>query len=74
MFIACDANERLGYCDKSKLVIEKKRLDDIIDIIATEVANPAKWKWLFNNAFIDRTVSFFRFIRRKNETITIEFI
>lgn len=74
MFIACDANERLSYCDKSKLVIEKSKLDDIIDILASEVANPAKWKWLFNNAFIDRTVSFFRFIRRKNETITIEFL
>ena len=74
MFIACDANERLGYCEKSKLVIEKKRLNDIIEILATEVANPTKWKWLFNNVFIDRTVSFFRFIRRKNETVTIEFI
>lgn len=74
MFISCDTNERLGYCDKAKLVVDKKRFADIIDILASEIANPAKWKWLFNNVFIDRTVNFFKFIRRKNETVTIEFV
>jgi hypothetical protein len=74
MFTACDINDSSSYCSGSKLIIEKKRLTDIIDILANEIADPAKWKWLFNNVFINRTVSFFKFIRRKNESITIEFL
>ena len=30
-----------------------------------------KWKWLFNAAFIEKSVDYFKFIRRKNETITV---
>ncbi len=74
MFIACDSNERLSYCDKSKLVVERKRLNDIIDVLASNISHSSDWKWLFNNVFIGRTVNFFKFIRRKNETITVEFV
>ncbi len=74
MFIACDVNENLSYCDKAKLLIDRKRLNEIIDVLSSEIANQAKWKWLFNNVFISRTVNFFKFIRRKNETVTVEFV
>lgn len=74
MFVACDSSERLGYCDQSKLIIEKDKLNQVIDILAADMATPTKWKWLFNSMFVTRTVNFFRFIRRKNETVTIEFL
>ncbi len=74
IFVACNKSDKVSYCHGDKLIIEKKRLDEIIQILASEVANPAKWKWLFNGVFINRTVDFFKFIRRKNETVTIEFI
>jgi hypothetical protein len=74
MFATCDKSEKVGYCYNDKLIVEKKRLEEIINILASEVANPAKWKWLFNGVFINRTVDFFKFTRRKNETVTIEFI
>lgn len=78
MYVACGsakaAKEDIGYCSGNKLVIEKKRLDDILDILAHDIANPSKWKWLFNPVFVEKSVDFFKFIRRKPEYITIEFL
>jgi len=74
MFMACDSNEKLAYCDKNKLIIEKPRFNEIVQIIASEIVNPAKWKWIFSNAFIIRSVNYFKFIRRKNESIEVEFL
>ena len=53
---------------------KKNKLQELLDILASEIANPAKWKWIFNSVFITRTVNFFKFIRRKGETITIEIV
>jgi hypothetical protein len=75
MFSACDkGSNKVSYCESNKLVIEKKRLDEILDVFAHDIANPAKWKWLFNSIFVNKTVDYFKFIRRKPETITVEFI
>jgi len=62
------------YCDKNKLIIEKNKLDAILDIISSDVQNPAKWKWILNSVFTVKTVEYFKFIRRKYEAITIEFV
>jgi hypothetical protein len=74
MFVACNKYDKMSYCAGDKLIIEKAKLDVILDIIASDMANPAKWKWLFNSVFVERIVEYFRFIKRKNETITIEFV
>ena len=64
----------ISYCKGTKFIISKKDLDNMIDILASEVIDPLKWKWLFNSVYIDKSFNFFRFIRRQNEVITIEFI
>jgi hypothetical protein len=75
MLTACGSvKESIGYCNGDKLIVEKQKLDDILDVLANDIANPAKWKWLFNVVFITKVVDFFKFIRRKNEYITIEFL
>jgi hypothetical protein len=63
-----------GYCNRGKLIAEKDKIEEILDIIAGQIADHNKWKWLFNGAYINRTMSFFRFIKRKNETIRIELL
>lgn len=73
IFATCGKGASPEYCAGSKLVIERDRLEEIIDILAGEMTDPQRWKWLFNSVFATKTVDFFRFIRRKNETITIEF-
>ena len=74
MYSTCTSDSNTGYCSNKKLIIEQKKLNDIIKILANKITDPTTWKWLFNNSFVEKTVNFFRFIQRKNETITIEFI
>ena len=66
--------DKPGYCAGSRLIIEKKKLEEILDVIAIDIMNPLKWKWLFNPIFVNRSVNFFRFLRHAGESITIEFI
>jgi len=63
-----------GYLINGKLPVEKSQLHDILQICASEIANPAKWKWIFNSVFLDKTVNYFKFIKRTNEKIFIEFV
>jgi tmRNA-binding protein len=74
MITACDSKISTDYCSGDKLLITKKTLTELISIIASDAADPEKWKWIFNSAFIARSVDYFKFIRRNNEYITIEFV
>lgn len=75
MLVVCDQkNKNVSYCKGNKFIVDKKQLSDIITIIAYDITNPFKWKWLFNSVFIDRYVNFFKFIRRPSETITVSFV
>ena len=69
-----DSKEDISYCKDKKLIIKKDQLDDILEILSDDIINPMKWQWLFNNIFISMTSNFFKFIRRPNENITIEFL
>ena len=70
----CESKTTTDYCSGSKLLINKKTLTELISIIASDAADPEKWKWIFNSAFISRSVDYFKFIKRDNEYITIEFV
>jgi hypothetical protein len=73
MLVSCDVQDS-NYCDKGKFIITREQLDDVLSVLAADIINPAKWKWLFNSVFIEKSVDYFRFIRRPNETITVEFL
>jgi hypothetical protein len=74
MLISCQnrqANE-VVYCKQSKLLISSKKMDELIEMLASDILNPFKQKWLFNVAFSEKVLSYFRFKRRSSENITIE--
>ena len=73
ILVTCKGKD-IDYCNDNKLIMEKNKLDDIIDILSYEIINPAKWKWLFNSIFIEKYVQYFKFIARKHETIEVEFL
>ena len=73
ILVTCKGKD-INYCSDNKLIIEKNKLDEIIDILSHDIINPTKWKWLFNSIFIEKYVQYFKFIRRKNETIEVEFL
>ncbi len=66
------ADETAGYCDGGKLIVPKEQFQTIIEILANDIANDFKQKWLFNEVFVNKYVLFFKFQRRPNETIYIE--
>ena len=62
------------YCDDShggnKLIVGNK-LPILIDILASDITNPLKEKYLLSGIFDDNIIEFFDFIIRSTETITI---
>jgi hypothetical protein len=70
MFEPCQDYDS-SYCSGKKLIIEKGRLDVLLDIMSEDVVNPFK-VWLFSSLFIDRVINAFQFIKRPNERIRIE--
>jgi len=69
----CNNKKENLYCYNKKIIIDKKHLDNIIDIISNDIQNPLKWKWIFNPIFIDGVVNFLQFIKRPHETIYITY-
>ena len=75
MYISCqDSRKKVSYCKKNKIIIDAKKFKNILEIITSDIMNPAKEKWIFSSAISDNIISYFRFIRRSNETITIDII
>jgi hypothetical protein len=71
MIIPCSSKEKLKYCNKNKLIISQQKLNILLDILAADIKNPYKEKWLFSSIFMQSFIGWFRFIRRSNETIKI---
>jgi hypothetical protein len=72
MFISCqDISSDIIYCKKSKLVITQKNLTILLEIMATDILNPNKSKWIFNTIFTDNIINFLKFKQNPNETVEI---
>jgi hypothetical protein len=75
MFIPCQIkNNTAQYCKKNKFIIDRIQFKKILDIIASDILNPVKEKWLFSSIMNDNVINLFKFKRRINEHITIEII
>lgn len=74
MYISCQTknkNKKEQYCKDYKFIIDKKKFKNILEIMSADILNPVKEKWLFSSIFSDNVITFFKFIRRPNEQITI---
>lgn len=67
-----NANEM--YCKNKKLIMDKDKLNECLSILTDEIKNPFTEKYLFSPLFIDNMVDYFKFQRRQNEFIDIEYI
>lgn len=59
-----------GYCSNGKLITENLPLK--IDLLASDLLNPLKCKYILTGLFMDIIINYFDFIKRPSETITIE--
>lgn len=75
MLMSCQRSSKIhqkGYCAGNKLYITKPKLDELISILASDILNPFKQKWIFSVIFTNRNINYFRFIKKENESIIIE--
>ncbi len=70
IYMPCSVDSQTGYCDKSKLIINKP-VDELIDILANDLMDDLKSKYLLNAVFIDTVVDYLKFTRYNSEIITI---
>jgi hypothetical protein len=69
MLMSCEINN--PYCQNKKLIIRKSKLQDILNIMAADILNPVKAKYIFSPMFVKNTIDYFKFIIRKDEHIMI---
>jgi hypothetical protein len=69
IIMSCEINQ--PYCSSKKLMITKKKLHEILYIMASDILNPVKSKYIFSPIFVKNTIDYFKFIIRKDEHITI---
>ena len=65
----CSTNA--SYCNNGKLMIKKKKLNKILQIMATDILNPYKSKYIFNPMFTGNIINNLKMTMRKDENITI---
>lgn len=59
-----------GYCDNAKLMVNQS-IDELVNILAADLQDDLKSKYLLNNMFMDIVVDYFRFTKWSTEVITI---
>ena len=72
--ILSNCSDDNDYCTKHGLVLSKSKLNEYLSIMSEEMKNPFVEKYMFSPLFIDTLVDYFKFIKRPNETVEIEFL
>jgi hypothetical protein len=70
IFFPCEYGGQVDYCVDKKLIIDKG-LDEMVAILASDITNPLKMKYIFSGLFNTNTIGFFNFNYRPNERITV---
>ena len=66
-------NKFKNHCKNNKLIIPKNKFDIYIDILASDILNPFKSKWILSSIFTEKNINFLKFIKRQYETIVISY-
>jgi len=69
IIMSCKMN--LPYCSNKKLMIKNTKLKKLLKILATDILNPIKSKYLFSSMFVKNTIDHLRFDNHRDENITI---
>jgi hypothetical protein len=67
-------NHQSLYCSGSKLIVPIERYNALVEILASDILNPFKQKFLFDIIFADNVINYMKFIKRKHESVVIEIL
>jgi hypothetical protein len=71
IYVPCaDSTQSVKYCARGKLVVNKP-IDELIDILAHDIVNPLRAKYLLNNPNAEIIVDYFKFEEFPNENVRI---
>lgn len=71
LIAACQSAPEQSHCQKTKLPIAKDKFNIYLEILADDILNPMKQKWIFTGILSNRVLRFLRFIERPDEKIRI---
>jgi hypothetical protein len=70
IFFPCETQEgHKSYCDGKKLIMSKRKFGELVEILAGDILNPLKGKYL--GFFTENIVDFYQFVNYPNEQIFI---
>jgi hypothetical protein len=71
IYMPCsDMLDETSYCDKSKLIINRP-IDEFADILASDLTDSLKSKYILNNIWMDALVDWLSFAKFPTEIITV---
>lgn len=70
IYISCKSAEDIDYCYRGKLIVNKN-IDILIDILAADILNPLKEKYIFSSLLTENIVNYFNFDTNPEDIITI---
>lgn len=69
IIMSCSTN--LPYCNNKKLMIKKSKLKKLLNLLASDILNPIKSKYLLSPMFVKNVINYLKFTNYKDENITI---
>jgi len=73
IYVPCEYKAQ-DFCQAKKLIVEKGKMAMLIDLLADDIRNPIKMKYLTSGIFTDKIINYFNFERNPDEIITIKSI
>lgn len=71
IYLPCEYNKKQPFCFNGKLIINPQDYINFIDLLAADIKNPNKEKYLLSNLFLNNNINYLRFQRRKYEKVII---
>ncbi len=71
IYLPCEYTTNVEYCKGKRLVMETAMLNSYVDILASDLVNPIKYKYLTSGLFTDNIIDYFKFDQYAGEIITI---
>jgi hypothetical protein len=72
--IACSEGFESNRCDKKKLIMPIGSIKPLMEILLDDIKNPIKQNILFSRLYVKYIIDPWKFTKRQNEIIEIEFI
>ena len=70
IYTPCDDGTQKGYCAGRKLIIDRP-LEDLIDLLATDLQDDIKVRYILGNIWTDTCIDYLSFTRHGSEMVSI---